>query len=355
MNLQARPLAQIEQPVNRTRIESLTTTNRQPQSGAPSQRHFSAPEWGRIGVVAVVVALCVLINACTTSKYVVGPLYNRVDDQIRKEFNKLGKWTQVQQQAFEPIVQGFHTWHRQHELPRYADLLSRFSRELQQTDITGNDIDSGVTREWLGDIEMFTRNARDCYPANFATELMREATDAQVDFIKARFQRERKRNWKRYSALTHPERAKDRTDKVARYAGFIGLDFTASQLQQLEQGFLGSISLRREYYQYSEVWVQQLFALAERRQQPDFSQAMQQHLDKLWRLIETRRPEQVEANREHWSAFIATFLNSLDREQQRVLIAWSRRMSKTLTTLAAVPNKKAPPADATISCVGTGA
>jgi len=141
------------------------------------------------------------VVACGNSKLLLGPLYNRFDDQMRKEFNKLGDFTDEQSRDIEQRLQTYHLWHRRQQLPRYAAL-------------------------------------RSCHPVNYSYDFMKSLTDKQLDFIEARFANEQKKNQKRYNSRTREERLQRRYTFITKWTGRAGFKWNDEQKELLRTKLL---------------------------------------------------------------------------------------------------------------------
>ncbi len=274
--------------------------------------------------------LLLMVLGCTNSKVVIGPLYNRLDDQMRGEFHKLAKWNETQIDQFELAVGTFHVWHRQEELPKYAALLNSIQASIRERNATmADDVNS-----WLDTAELYSRNVRVCHPVNFSYDLMQTLTDEQVNFIERRFANERKKNFARYLKYTPEERRERRVKNVLKWAGRIGLDFNKTQKQMLTQAMARQVSLRRQYYALVDVWAKELFVIARNQQAPDYQQKMRTQVNKLWSLLEDAHNEEWQANRVNWREFGFEFVKSLNYDQRIHASNWLKKMSKTINSIA---------------------
>jgi len=240
--------------------------------------------------------LLVLIQGCTNAKFVISPLYNRLDDQMRKEFNKLGDFNDEQVAAFEASLGTYHVWHRQRELPAYAQLMNEFADSIAVADSTSK---ADIAR-WVDTVEQHTRALRECHPVNFSFDLIRSLTDKQLDFIEARFKKQQEKNIARYETRTREERIDRRIRNVVKYAGRLGFDVTPTQRAMLLSTFKRQNSLRKEYYQLSGEWNKQFFNLARNQENPNYDADMRLHLSSLWDLLENAHQEQWQGNRDLW-------------------------------------------------------
>ena len=279
-------------------------------------------------ILAAVILL--IVSGCTNSKIVIGPLYNRLDDQMRGEFHKLAKWNEDQIAHFESRAGTFHVWHRQEELPKYAALLTTIQASIRDRGTTS----AADVRNWINTAEKFSINARVCHPVNFSYDLMQTLTDKQVNFIEKRFATERKKNFTKYLDSTPEERRKRRVDNIVKWAGRIGFDFNNTQKRMLTKTMAQQISLRRQYYALVDVWAKELFVIARVQDAPDYEQKMRTQVNKLWTLLEKAHNEEWKANRELWREFGYEFVQSLSHDQRIHASNWLNKMGGTLQDIS---------------------
>lgn len=274
--------------------------------------------------------LLLFITGCSNSKIFISPLYNRLDDQMRGEFHKLAKWDATQIAHFESRVGTFHVWHRQAEMPKYAQLLDSIQSSIRVRDkTTKEDINN-----WIDTAESLSQVIRTCHPVNFSFDLMQTLSDEQVTFIEKRFARERKKNYQRYLASTLEERRARRVKNIVKWAGRIGLDFNKTQRRMLEETMAKQISLRRQYYALAEQWAKDLFVIARQQQAPDYEQKMQTQVTKLWTLLEEAHNEEWRANRELWRGFGYDFVQTLNSDQRIYVSSWLKKMGNTINSIS---------------------
>jgi len=270
--------------------------------------------------------LLFIVSGCTNSKLVIGPLYNRLDDQMRGEFHKLAKWNDDQIDQFEERVGTFHVWHRQEELPKYAAVLDDIQKSIRQRGTTTAEDMNG----WIDSVETFSLNARVCHPVNFSYELMQSLTDNQVNFIEKRFASERKKNFTKYLDATPEERRTRRVNNVVKWASRVGFDFNNTQKRMLTQAMSDQISLRRQYYALVDVWARELFVIARKQDAPDYEEKMRAQVNKLWSLLEKAHNEEWQANRKMWREFGFEFVKSMNYDQRIHASNWLGKMGRTI-------------------------
>ena len=280
--------------------------------------------------LVAITLLAVLLTGCTNSKLIIGPLYNRLDDQIREEFNKLGDFDKAQNSAFEQAVGTFHVWHRQVEMPKYADLLQEIADSIAISAATER---TDVAR-WAISAEDYSRNVRECHPMNFLFDLTRSLSDQRINFIENRFKNERKKNRDRYGSQTREERVDRRLKNIVKWSGRLGLDFSAAQQSIIRDGLNEQVSLRKEYYALSDEWTSNLFVLARDQDNPDYHDALAHQMTKLWSLIEDAHPEDWQTNRDMWREKIYTLIGTLSKEQRNSSSRWLKKMGRTIRAIS---------------------
>lgn len=303
-----------------------------PLTAAKGATHTLAGERGKIGPLRLIAValLVVLLTACTNSKLIIAPLYNRLDDQIRSEFNKLADFNDSQTDMFEQAVGTFHVWHRRSEMPKYADLLQEIAGSIATPNATNLD----DVAAWAKRAEHYSRDARECHPGNYLFGLMRSLTDQQITVIERRFNKERQKNTERYASQTREERIDRRLNNIVKWAGRIGLDFTEAQRGILRDGLTQQVSLRKEYYALSSDWNSTLFVLARNQGNPAYDKALADHVGKLWTLLEDAHPAEWHSIRDLWRNTIYTLITTLSDEQRNSTSRWLAKMGSTILAIS---------------------
>jgi len=284
----------------------------------------------RLLKLMVLTLLAVLLTGCTNSKLIIGPLYNRLDDQMRSEFNKLGNFNENQSSAFEQAVGTFHVWHRQEEMPKYADLIQEVAESISNSGAT----DREDVARWAASAETYSRNARECHPINYLFGLTKSLSDPQINFIEARFKSERTKNRERYGKRTREERVERRLKNIVKWSGRIGLKLTEPQRTIIRDGLNEQISLRKQYYALSSEWNRNLFVLARNQSSPSYENELANHMTKLWSLLEDAHPKEWRQNRDMWGDKIHTLVGTFSNEQRRSTSRWLKKMGRTIRAIS---------------------
>ena len=265
------------------------------------------------------------VVACGNSKLLLGPLYNRFDDQMRKEFNKLGDFTDEQSRDIEQRLQTYHLWHRRQQLPRYAALLDEIVSIVR---VEGTATDADI-RRWFASVEGFSINARSCHPVNYSYDFMKSLTDKQLDFIEARFANEQKKNQKRYNSRTREERLQRRYTFITKWTGRAGFKWNDEQKELLRTTLGKQISLRKQYWVYSAQWNKDFFNLTRKQKLLDYDKRMANQLNKLWNLLEDNETEKWSDNRQLWIGFFGEFEKTLTPRQRSWADGWVSKLART--------------------------
>ncbi len=278
----------------------------------------------------LILAVLAIVAGCSNSKLLLSPLYNRLDDQIRKEFHKLGDFNDDQVAAFEQRLGTFHVWHRQSELPKYASLMRDIGQSIAKRDTTNKE----TIDRWFETAEQHSRTVRKCHPINFSYDLVKTLTDKQVNFIQRRFARERRRNQERYYSRTPEERVERRHANVIKWAGRLNFEFTEKQKLMLKQTLQKQVSLRKEYYKLSSRWNRKLFAMARNQTSPTYNADMHKHVQSLWTLLEDGYTSEWDSNRRLWKTFALQFEQSLTADQRKQASIWVTQLAETLDAIS---------------------
>lgn len=279
--------------------------------------------------LACVLLVILFIQGCTNSKFIIGPLYNRIDDKMREELNEMGEFTEEQRAAFEATVGTFHVWHRQSELPQYAELMRDIAASVKASDTTADDI-----QRWMDTAEMHTRSTRQCLPVNFLASAIQTLSDEQIEAIQTHVDRERAENRQRYASRTPEERVKRRIRNTVKWTNRLGIGLTPTQRAMFLSTYKRQISLRKEYFALSDQWNRDAFDLIRNRDNPEYTTDFMAHLGELWQLLESAHPDEWQANRDLWKQTALRYVTSLTDEQRGVISPWLSKMATTLVRVS---------------------
>lgn len=296
--------------------------------------------------IQLVLLILLIIQGCTNSKFVIGPLYNRLDNKMRKELYEMGDFNAEQLAAFEASLGTFHVWHRQSELPQYAELLRDIATTMSAESTTAEDINL-----WMDIAEVHSTKARECLPVNFLASTIKSLSDEQIDALQEHVENERAENRERYASRTTQERIERRISNTVKWTNRLGIDLNPNQRAMFLSAYKQQISLRNEYFSLSDDWNRQLFEMVRNKGNPEYETALKDHLAKLWRLLESNYPEQWQANRDLWKQTALRYVRSMTDEQRDVLVPWLNKMARTLVSISQDEPSFIVGNDSTIGCL----
>ena len=243
----------------------------------------------------------------------------------------MGDFNDEQKAAFEQRLGTYHVWHRQSELPLYADLMQQLAASISQGGTEAPDV-----QQWMNEAELRSLKVRECHPINFSLDLMKSLTDEQVEDIEVRFYEEEQEDRERYGSRTPEERIERRIRNMVKWAGRIDLDITPTQRAMLLTALKQQISLREESRELYDEWDSQFFTLLEQHDNPDFDANMSAHLSSRWGMLENAYPEQWQTNRDLWKNTAVRVLDSMSDEQRTTASRWLEKMASTLQAISKI-------------------
>jgi len=270
--------------------------------------------------ISLLCLFALLIGGCLNNKLVLTVVYNRADNQIRNEFNKLGKFENWQKSAFEKRLQTYHYWHRREELPTYAKLLKQIRSKVQvQGATTADDVPE------------------------------------QINFIERRFAREQRKNRARHHSQTRDQRMQKRLNEITKWSYRFGFVFTPEQRRMTLRTMYNTISVHDEYYRLTGVWNKRLFSMMRNKQSPSYDEDMKAHIARAYHLIEDNHKNLYETNRRIWRSFLLEFENSLSKEQRSWMKFNLGKLSSNLDKIARDDVSFKPHDDTDLGCLPTKA
>lgn len=274
-------------------------------------------------------AFAILVSGCTNSKLIIGPLYNQLDDRMRKQFNELGDFNARQTAAFEASLGTYHVWHRQSELPQYAALMEEIANSINTDNTTYDKVG-----QWMRRAEVHSLAVRECHPVNFLFDMMRSLSDTQIDVIEQKLKKRQKKYRERNASRTPEQLTQQRLKNLEKWAGRLDLKITEEQRELLQTAFTEQKSLRPQYQQLSADWKTQFFNLARNQNASNHDELMRSHFSKFWTLLQSNHPEQWQQNRDMWMDVAFRFEQSMTSNQRIQFSRWISKMAGTLRSVS---------------------
>lgn len=287
-----------------------------------------------------------LLIGCTNSRLLVAPLYNRLDNRIESRFEALADFSDRQLEEAERLIDTFHVWHRQSELPRYAAFLERMATTLERPE----PFSIVEARTTLDTVRGFADRARHCYPVNFGASVVRSLSVSQLADMRAAVEADAAEDRERYREETAEERLEERVERFETAIGRTGVDLDASQRDRVRRLFTEQRSLGREWFALSKAWYDSLFEILADKRDPELARRLREHVIARFDALERRHPEHWKHNRALYERFAVDFVTSLSPEQRDTATAWMRGMADTLASIASDEPSFTPSGDPASGC-----
>jgi len=129
----------------------------------------------KIGL-GILLLLSMLVGSCTNSRLVLRPLYNSLDDQLQKQMLSYGEFDDAQKQAISGLLDHFHVWHRQSQLPHYAALSANVSESLRNR----KTVSLETIQAWSRSFTQHASTLGRCSPVYLAGDVLATLDDQQV-------------------------------------------------------------------------------------------------------------------------------------------------------------------------------
>ena len=284
----------------------------------------------RFIVQVLVLAIVVVMASCAPNDLSIRLAYSRLDNVLYERLSSYADFDEDQLAWIEAESREYQLWHRQTELPEYADFFARVATMVESGELlTTNDVDV-----LLVELESFSSRGYRHSPFANSTAFLKQISDQQVLDI-ARYFENKNTEWlqhlqKHDNALGNDERI----DRLQSTLDRIDLSLNLEQRQILDSGFDQYIGRREDRITAWKNWQRQFLAILEDRSSENFSVLMPAHLDAYRRQMKVQYPERSEKNRQIAVQTVTDLLNSLDKTQRFRLITTLRTSEEVLASMA---------------------
>ena len=284
----------------------------------------------RFIVQVLVLAIIVVMSSCAPNDLSIRLAYSRLDNVLYERLSSYADFDEDQLAWIEAESREYQLWHRQTELPEYADFFARVATMVESGELlTTNDVDV-----LLVELESFSSRGYRHSPFANSTAFLKQISDQQVLDI-ARYFENKNTEWlqhlqKHDNALGNDERI----DRLQSTLDRIDLSLNLEQRQILDSGFDQYIGRREDRITAWKNWQRQFLAILEDRSSENFSVLMPAHLDAYRRQMKVQYPERSEKNRQIAVQTVTDLLNSLDKTQRFRLITTLRTSEEVLASMA---------------------
>lgn len=279
----------------------------------------------RVGRMLALGIAVLTLNACGTQF-----AYNRIDWLMHHYLSNQVTLDAAQSRELRAHLDEFFVWHRQHELPRYADFLDRVAEATEQP-IKFEEFEAGRI-----EVEGFMRTSVS-QGAPDAARWLRSLRPAQVDQLFTSFAEKDRESRAEACERDPEERLADNiermTDNVERWTGRL----RSSQRKLIAKGFAAfpdscveSESADNARYTFRAM-------VDEYRSRPDFAQRITVFMTRPEDHGDAEYRRTFEANRDRFMLLLVDLNHSLSAEQRARAIKRLRSLSADLRELAAEP------------------
>lgn len=247
---------------------------------------------------------CLLLVGCSTRV-----IYYWLDVGIVWQLDDYFSLSSSQKTLLDQEVKGLMSWHRQHELPRYAKDLAALSRAVASPMTPAQ-----VSRHLDATQQSLTRTLENTIPR--AVRLARTLTDAQVDaFMKDRLARQQERE-QDFAKDPKEKVLRESTEKMNKRLVFWIGEVKPAQAPLVARWVEWQYEMMPPWIEYQRAWVGELDQLLRQRASPDFGQRLTKLLAEGDGLMDGRFTGYTEQSRQRTVQWLSDLSVSLDLKQR---------------------------------------
>lgn len=278
--------------------------------------HYSHQNLATPMRLLTIVVIAVMVAGCTTNSLVIRYFYSRMDNNLSARILAMAEFSDAQKREIQQAVDDYSVWHRQNELPRYAEFIG----VLQERVETGQ-FDQQIVLDDLETVRDFAKVGFLRSPFVQHTDFMKSLSDSQVDQVAAHFEKrdEAFQAWleKQKSEGGNKRRLKSIVKNTRRF----GINLSEEQQQIIATGLNRYDNDPMERHLLWNQWEQELIVLLQNRVDPDFDANLTQHLQQYQDQMRIHNPKRDLHNRKVSAQIIHDVVHNLDPRQKRILVA----------------------------------
>lgn len=254
--------------------------------------------------------------------------YNRLDWLLSWQLSRYVDLHKSQREQLQARLAPLWQWHRQNELPKYADDLGRLAAALESGTFERSTLDEHQNLANRHFATIYEKVLPD------ATQLLTTLDDAQVDALQSRIQRDADKRYERYIKRgpdgwrAHSARNTERS--LRRWIGRA----TPQQRERIDAWAQARVATPEQWLAYQRSWTAEFVALLKERKTETFPQRLQDLLEAR----ETQRSETLvaaaQADREAWLQLMMDLHETLEPQQRERLVTQLRKLADDFTELA---------------------
>lgn len=302
----------------------------------PKTRGLTQSKFAKSSALWCIILFSIFIASCTNSKLVLRPLYNSLDDRIEKRFLEYTDFDKNQTANIKNLVDYYHVWHRQTQLPLYALFLEEVVSKMQSSAITETDVN-----RWSKIIKDYRSKLGSCSPFYGSAAVLATLNQQQVDSI-VNFRKEQIKRWEDDdddSTEADPEgvlakSVNKRVNQVSRYLSLIGLNLNSEQKDDLRATMNATqrfdIPIREDIKKLDD----ELFSKLNQRKESNWEEVLVDYINHRRKTISNLRNEERVFRGAAWEAYALRAFKSLDKEQRQKVTRYLEGLAATMHALS---------------------
>jgi transcriptional regulator with XRE-family HTH domain len=248
--------------------------------------------------------LCLLLLGCSTRV-----VYYWLDVGIVWQLDDYFSLDRSQKRLLGNEVKGLMAWHRQYEVPRYADDLDALAKAVVSPMSPAQ-----VSLHLEAAQQSLTRTLENTVPR--AVRLARTLTEEQVAmFMKDRLSRQTERE-QDFARQPKAERLREFTDRMNKRLVFWIGEVKPAQAPLVAQWVAWQYELQAPWLEFQSAWTKELDRLMQQRQSPDFGAQLTALLQQGDGLMDGRFTGYTDQSRQRTVNWLSALSQSLDISQR---------------------------------------
>jgi hypothetical protein len=288
-------------------------------------------QFPRIRSILVGAVILVTTTSCAPNNLNIRLAYSRLDNSIAKRLNTYASFDSEQKSWIESAAREYQIWHRKTELPGYAQLFDEVSTLLEQS----GPVDEEAVSSVFLSLEIYARRSYSYSPFARSAAFLETLTDFQVEEIMDRFAQQDEEQLQHIREHVVASTKQDRTSRIVKNVARIGLKLEPNQEEIIRQGFARYIGKRQDRVTAWQSWQREFAALLKKRNEPQFGQAMQTHIDVYQQQMEIHYPERTARNHATTVATVTELVNNLNYHQRKDLVVALGKYSAIFVAMSA--------------------
>ena len=268
-------------------------------------------------IITKTVCLALLLSslsACTNNPFAWKLLYGQFDNFLSKQLIGYADFTDAQEELIRSEVDKTVLWHRQNELPKYADLIAEFQVRFLSKEPRPTKIDMTWLVDEANDVGLrFDQKS----PLLALLPMLAKLNETQVEQIAETIDEEFEDAKKEWEAEADQDPAIASEKSMRKFLKRLGL--TTNRQQQ--GALIASLRLRQLNRESQEPiwreWSDELISILNSRSKPNFAQRFTDHHFARIDLLERKQPIKWAHDQALFKNMFLNLMVSLDSKQKK--------------------------------------